>query len=221
MTVAAKKRQGIDWQDISDRLNRAITATTERHTPERVQAILQERARAAARVPAPTPLAGALLEVLRFTLAGEEYALETIYIREVLRPREITPLPGTPEFLAGIANLRGQIVAIFDVRRFFNPATPPAAELARVIVLGRERIEFGMLADAVHEVALLPIEQVKEPPGSVSGIAREYLRGVTAEALSVLDGAILLRDPRLYIDMGEDGEPESTEYTSPLSQQRI
>jgi purine-binding chemotaxis protein CheW len=211
MPVAPKKRQAIDWQNVRDRLNRAITASADRHSPERVRAILQERARTAARVPAPTPQAGALLEVLRFTLAGELYALETTYIREVLRPREITPLPGTPDFLAGIANLRGQIVAIFDLRRFFNLATPAGAELARVIVLGQERVEFGMLADAVHGVDLLPIEHVKEPPGSVSGIAREYLRGVTANALSVLDGAVLLKDTRLTIDLREDGGPESAE----------
>ncbi len=212
MPVASEKRQGIDWQRVRERLNRAVTASTERHTPERVQAILQTpRPAAAAQAPQRAPAAA---EVLRFTLAGEEYALETTWIREVLRSREITPLPGTPDFLAGIANLRGQIVAIFDLRRFFNLATPAGAEVARVIVLGQERVEFGMLADAVHEVALLPIEQVKEPPGSVTGIAREYLRGVTADALSVLDGAILLKDPRLYIDMREDGGPESAEEKS-------
>jgi purine-binding chemotaxis protein CheW len=214
MPVATKKRVAIDWQKVRDRLNRAITASADRHTPQRVQAILQERARAAARVPAPTPLAGALLEVLRFTLAGEQYALETTCIREVLRPRAIAPLPGTPDFLAGITNLRGQIVAIFDLRRFFNLPTPAGAELARVIVLGQERIEFGMLADAVHDVVLLRIDEVKEPPGSVTGIAREYLRGVTADALSMLDGAILLKDPRLYIDMREDSGPESAKEIS-------
>jgi len=52
-------------------------------------------------------------------------------------------------------------------------------DLSRVVVLGGERAEFGVLADAAHEVVTLRTEEVLEPPGSVAGIGREYLRGVT------------------------------------------
>jgi len=174
-------------------------------SPQRVLDILEARARAAARVPAQALEAGAILEVMRFSLGQEAYALETSCIREVLRPKEITPLPGTPAFLAGIANLRGQILAVLDLRHFFGLAAAADTALSRVIVLGRERVEFGVLADAVHEVALLRTDAIADTPGSVSGAAREYVRGVTAGAMILLDGAALLDDPRLVIDLSDDG----------------
>ncbi len=207
MTPPAKKAvAAVDWARAKDRLSQGALAAEEanRLSPQRVLAVLAERARAIARVPADAPAAGALLEVMRFRLGNEQYALETSYLREVLRPKEITPLPGAPAFLAGVANLRGQILAVFDLRPFFGIAAGPATEQNRVMVLGRERIEFGVLTDAVHEVALLRVDELREPPDSVSGAVAEYVRGVTADALILLDGAALLTDTRLYIDLGDD-----------------
>lgn len=182
--------------------------------PERVRAILEERARAFARVLAPTPAAGAMLEVVSFSVSRERYAIEANYVREIFHVPEITPVPGTPDFLAGVANLRGQILAVVDLRRFFGINVQADVPLARVIVLGQERTEFGVLADAVHEVASLRIDQVKDPPGSVAGIARAYLRGVTADALILLDGAVLLKDRRFYIDLGDNARPDRTKEPS-------
>jgi len=206
MQAGRKRHDAIDWQAVRDRLNRSAQALEEaqRLSPERVRAILEARARAAARIPEVAPVAEAVIEVVRFTLGAERYALETTCVREILRSREITSMPGAPDFLVGVTNLRGQIVAVFDLRRYFGIPAPDATDLARVIVLGRERIEFGVLADAVHEVALLRLDQISEPPESVAGLARSFLRGVTAEALIVLDAGVLLDDPRLFIDLGED-----------------
>jgi chemotaxis signal transduction protein len=75
-----------------------------------------------------------------------------------------------------------------------------ATGAARVLVLGSERAEFGMLADAAREVRAVRADEVLEPPGSLAGAGREYVRGVTKEALVVLDGAVLLQDRRLFID---------------------
>ena len=71
--------------------------------------------------------------------------------------------------------------------------------------MGESRTEFGMLADDVQEVAVLRRADVLEPPASIQGTGREYLLGVTGEALIVLDGAVLLRDGRLFVDQAEEG----------------
>jgi len=213
MKPAGKQRAAIDWQDVRARLSRAGAAQTDAHrlTPERAASVLAERARAIARVPPQALEAGAVIEIVRFVLGAERYAVETRFVREVLRAKEFTPLPGTPDFLLGITNLRGHIVAVLDLRRFFGIDEEKPTDLSRVIVLGEERIEFGVVADAVLEVTTLPSAELREPPGSVAGIAREYLRGVTADALVVLDGAILLKDPRLTIDLSEDTVTGSAE----------
>jgi purine-binding chemotaxis protein CheW len=204
--VRRTPRGGIDWQDVRARLARATAATEEalRLSPERAKAVLEERARALARAPAQAPAAGAVLEVATFTLASERYGLATAHVREVVRLTDYTPVPGAPAFLAGVVNLRGDILAVFDLRPFLGVAGGGVTGLSRAIVLGGARAEFGVLADAVHEVTTVPAVELLEPPASVTGAGREYLRGVTPDALIVLDGAVLLRDARLFIDQQEE-----------------
>ena len=205
MTTRRRAAGGIDWQQV-----RAPGAGP--HSPRRVAAPVAgahpcRDGRAGARlaqVPPVAPAAAEVLEVVTFTLANERYALETCHTREVVRFSDLTPVPSAPEFLAGLINLRGEIVAVFDLRRFFGLAEQTPSDLLRAIVLGAERGEFGVLADSVGEVMTLRIDEVREAPGSVAGAAREYLRGVTAAALLVLDGAVLLRDGRLCIDQTDE-----------------
>lgn len=174
---------------------------------ESARAILEERARHLAQVPPQTLQAAEVIEVLIFALGTEKYAVETDHLREVLRLGDCTSVPGTPDFLLGVINLRGQILALFDLRIFFGVPAQAAGEAARIIVLGEERAEFGVLADEVFEVARLRANQVLPPPDSLAGIAREYVRGVTEGALILLDGALLLKDPRLVIDEKEGKHP--------------
>jgi purine-binding chemotaxis protein CheW len=190
----------MDWQQLHQRLARAREATEAslRLSPERARAVMEERAQKLARVPPLPPRADEVLEVVTFGLADERYAVETCHVREVLRVGEIASVPGAPDFLAGLLNRRGDILAVFDLRRFFGAADREPTGGARVLVLGGERAEFGMLADVVHEVTTLRTDEIHEAPASVAGAGRDYLRGVTAGALIVLDGAVLLRDERLY-----------------------
>jgi purine-binding chemotaxis protein CheW len=220
-----EKRTVLDWAQVRQRLARALAATeeSERLTPERKRQVLEERARLLAR-PTDSPVAAPpaqrepkwsgspLLEVVVFTLGNEEYALETRHVREVVRLADWTPLPGAPAFLLGVLNLRGDILAVLDLRSFFGivgrgEPGASATGAARVLVLGTERAEFGMLADAAREVRAVRADEVLEPPGSLAGAGREYVRGVTKEALVVLDGAVLLQDRRLFIDQDEHTGP--------------
>ncbi len=145
-----------------------------------------------------------VLEVATFTLAHERYAIETRYIAKVVRLVDFTPVPGTPGFLGGVVNLRGEILDLIDLRAFLGIASTGLTDLSRIIVLGVERNEFGIMADAVQEVATLRVDEVFEAPASLPGSGRPYLLGVTADARVVLDGAALIRDEGLYIDQGDE-----------------
>jgi purine-binding chemotaxis protein CheW len=194
------------WQQVRQRLARAVAGTEEslRLSPERARAVMDERARSLARVPAEAPRAAEVLQLAVFTLADERYGIETRFVREVVRLTDYTPVPGAPDFLVGVTNLRGEILAVIDLRKFLAVAARGVTDLSRVLVLGGERAEFGVLADTADEVLALRADDVHEPPGSVAGIGREYLRGVTAAALIVLDGGVLLRDGRLFIDQADE-----------------
>jgi purine-binding chemotaxis protein CheW len=209
MTPSPDPLRRFDWDAVRRRLGRAIASTeqADRLPPERARALLEERARALARpLQAATPDAG-VLRLLTFALANERYAIEARHVREVVRLTAYVPVPGAPDFLLGVMNLRGEVLAVVDLRKFLGAAARGVSDLARVLVLGGDRAEFGILADAAHEVVAVPADAVHEPPPSVAGIGREYLLGVTADALIVLDGTVLLRDPRLFIDQAEKAGP--------------
>lgn len=203
MTPNSRRRGGsIDWAAVHARLARANAATEGALTvsAERAKRIMDERARALARPREPDEPAGERIALVTFGLANERYAIETPYVRTLLRLTELTPVPNTPDFLAGVVSLRGDILAVIDLRKFFGLARSGLTDLSRLVVLGRERAEFGVLADEVHEVSTLLKEDLRPPPGDAG---QGYVKAVTGDALILLDGARLLDDDRLFIDQRE------------------
>ena len=198
-----QRRKAIDWDAVRRRLARAQAAGA-RLTPEQARALLDERARTLARRPEEASAAARTLEVVIFEIAGECYALETAHARAVVRLEDLTPLPGAPDFLAGVMNLRGQILPVFDLCQVFGTPRARPAEPSWVVVLGAERAEFGALAETVHEVASLPEGRVRAPEVPPAGIGHDCLRGVTPEGMIVLDGAALLCDPRLFVNQADE-----------------
>jgi purine-binding chemotaxis protein CheW len=205
MKPARKQCEPLDPRQLRERLARAVAATEAslQLSPEQAARVLQERAAALAR-PALPPTGDRVLEVVVFSLADENHALESRHVREVVRFVGCTPVPGGPDFLVGVINLRGDVLAVFDLRRFFGVESSPAGDFTRVVVLGEDRAEFGVLADAVREIQIIRTEEILEAPGSVAGAGRDWLRGVTRDALVILDGAALLRDRRLVIDQADE-----------------
>jgi purine-binding chemotaxis protein CheW len=168
-----------------------------------VARILRERAARLARPADPGALVDEL-ELLEFRLASESYAVETRFVAEVQPLRDLTPLPGTPPFVRGIANLRGRILPVYDLKRFFALPEQGITDLHRIVVVNGGDFELGLLADAVIGVRGLPRAALSPPPPTLSAIAAEYLEGVTAESLVVLDLHRLLSDPRIVVNDGEN-----------------
>jgi len=161
-------------------------------------AVLAERARAAAQ-PEEEPHETALSEILTFRLTNQEYAVETRYVREVFIIREITPVPGTPGFIAGICAARGEIISIVDLARFFSIPEQGLTDLNRVIVLSDGTMTFGILADYITDIGttlagdLAPVEPGATPIGA------RYLLGTAEGSRIVLDAAAILTDPAMVI----------------------
>lgn len=200
----------IDWSSVRERLARATAATESavRVSAERAREIMDSRARALARVQPTEPDAGEVLEIATFELSGERYAIETRFVREVIRLADCVRVPAAPDFLFGVTNLRGETLSVIDLRRFFDLPMRDLSGLARVVVLGDERPEFGVVVESADEVLTLRRDELLEPPGSVAASRREAMRGVTRQALIVLDGAMLLQDARLFIDQIDEADSQ-------------
>jgi purine-binding chemotaxis protein CheW len=191
----------INWQQIHERLERA-RAGLERGIElpaERQQQLLKARARALARARQAEPEPVLWLEVLEFRLANTRYAVETTWVREVWPLRELTPVPCTPPFVLGVINVRGRILSVLDLRRFFELPFSGLGDLNKAIILRSPTMEFAILADQVLGVRRLPLEQLQPVPSALTSIRPEYGRGVTGDALLVLAADRLLADPRIVI----------------------
>ncbi|MDD5307816.1 MAG: chemotaxis protein CheW [Deltaproteobacteria bacterium] len=191
----------IDWEAIRRRLAvaSAVISGGLDHGPEETRRILEARARAAARPPV-TPDDAERIEVLAFSVAGETYGVETRHVREVCELKDLTAVPCTPPFVAGVMNLRGRILAIVDLRKFFELPARGLTELNRVIVLRGGDDELGLLADTIDGVRPVTVSDMQEGLPTLTGIRERFLKGIAGRMLAVLDGARLLGDADLKVD---------------------
>jgi len=195
---AARRR--IDWSDVRRRFDLAWAraARTEQPSPAEVSAILEARAATLARA-LDAGSQGATIDVLDFVLAHERYAVEARYVREVSLLDNLTPLPCTPEFVLGIMNVRGRILSVLDIRKFFGLPEKGITDLNRIIVLESGAMVFGILADEIGYVRSLPVTAMQGPSPSLAGISEQYLMGVMPDGLVVLDAGALLTDETMIV----------------------
>lgn len=161
--------------------------------------ILRARARVLARSPDIVPERASFIEVLDFRLADERYAVETRHVREVYPLKDLTPLPGTPGFFRGLVNVRGHIVPVVDLKKFFDLPDLGLTDLHRVVLVEGGDITLGLLADAVVGVRAIPVDSLQPTLPTLNGIRSDYLKGVTAERVVVLDVTRILTDRKLMV----------------------
>jgi purine-binding chemotaxis protein CheW len=145
------------------------------------------------------------LEIVEFVLSGEIYGIESVHIREAYPLKNFTPIPCTPAFVLGVINVRGQVLSIVDIGRFFDLPRKGITDLNKVIVLGSGDMEFGILADEVLGVSLIPLKDIQESLPTLTGIRAEYLKGVTNDRVTVLDAGKILLDKNLIVHQEVSG----------------
>jgi purine-binding chemotaxis protein CheW len=119
---------------------------------------------------------------LTFHLAGEEYAIGILRVKEIIEFGVVTKVPGTPPFIRGVINLRGSVVPVVDLAvKFGLPESPVTRRTCIVIVeveLEGEQTVMGVVADAVSQVLDLRPEDIEAPPAFGTRVRVEYLRGL-------------------------------------------
>ncbi len=195
------KASVIDWKTIRELLNKGRLAFEGGYeiSDDRRKAILKARAQGLAQEPVRAKTGQGYLEVLEFFLSNESYAVETSYIREVYPLKEFTPLPCTPPFLLGVINVRGRLLSVIDIRKFFDLPEKGLTNLNRVIIVGTGRMELGILSDEIIGLRMISGDDLQRSLPTLSGVRREYLKGVTGEGLIVLEPEKLLADRQIVI----------------------
>ncbi|MCU7494618.1 MAG: purine-binding chemotaxis protein CheW [Ignavibacteria bacterium] len=139
-------------------------------------------------------------EVIEFGLASERFAIETLYLKEVIHVKEITPVPLTPPFVKGIVNLRGNIISVLDIKVFFELPNDPNPGFKWVIILQDNEMTFGILADEIAGIKKLSLRNSIKILSDLNAIRQKYLKAVTSGRVAILDGSKLLNDSSLIIN---------------------
>lgn len=190
----------IDWGKIHRRIDAAGKAIESGFVPnpEERKLILKKRAEMLAREKEKKVDADSF-EVVEFLLAKEHYGIESHFIREVYPLKDFTPLPGVPRFVVGLINVRGRILSVVDIKKFFDMPDIGISDLNKVIIINNDTMEFGILADAILGVRNIAVNELGPPLPTLTGIREEFLKGVTTERMVILDAARILTDNNIVV----------------------
>jgi len=121
-------------------------------------------------------------QFLSFVLAGEEYAVNILRVKEIIEYDNLTRVPGMPASVRGVINLRGRVVPVVDLAlRFGLPEstiTPRSCIVMVEIGTGENAVVMGIITDAVSEVLDLNAEQIQAAPTFGTSVEAEYLDGM-------------------------------------------
>lgn len=118
-------------------------------------------------------------QLVVFKIGDEEFGVDIVQVREIVRLLEITRMPKAPAFIEGVVNLRGQVVAVIDLARRLDVPTKPRSENTRIIIVEIEHNTVGMIVDSVSEVLRLSSDSVEDVPTLIdTEIPEHYIRGV-------------------------------------------
>ena len=177
-------------------------------TAESDARVLLERARLLALPPANTSEPVDLVEVVAFHSGNNHFGIPTTMVREIqsLRALQWSPVPCAPPFIVGLINLRGHLYSIMDLSRYLNHPPQPIAENAYILlVIGGTcedggTMELTLLADDMPTIERGPASRLYPPPATLSQKLQDYVRGVTADRLVILDLERLLSDPQIVVN---------------------
>lgn len=128
-----------------------------------------------------------VIQWVTFRLADEVYGTEVMQVKEVLRLSEITPVPGAPDYVLGIINLRGNVVTVLDTRRRFGLPEKEPDEASRIVIMEAGDQVFGMLVDSVAEVVYLKASEIESSPNVGNEESARFIQGVYSH-----DGELLI-----------------------------
>jgi len=138
-----------------------------------------------------------VLQWVTFKLETEVYGINVMQVQEVLRYSEIAPVPGAPDYVLGIINLRGNVVTVIDTRSRFGLESCEVTDNTRVVVIESEKQVIGILVDSVAEVVYLKASEIDDAPNVGNEETTQFIQGVSnrdGELLILVDLDKLLSD---------------------------
>lgn len=128
-----------------------------------------------------------VLQWVTFQLENETYGINVMQVREVLRYSDIAPVPGAPDYVIGIINLRGNVVTVIDTRARFGLQHGEISDSTRIVIIEAETQVIGILVDSVAEVVYLRSSEIDNTPCVGTEESAKFIQGVSNR-----DGQLLI-----------------------------
>jgi purine-binding chemotaxis protein CheW len=160
------------------------------------------------RAGAHTPAASGTrpLQYLTFWLGNEVFGMDIRTVREIIQAGPMTALPLMPAFVRGVINLRGAVVPVVDLNARFGRPASTLGKKSCVVVFDAlrqgERVELGLLVDAVSEVIKIAPGEIEGPPDFGSAVRRDFIQGIG----KVGQRFVVLLEPDRALDVREMAE---------------
>lgn len=107
---------------------------------------------------------------------SEQFGIDINRVVEILKAQRIHLLPQLPSFLAGIVNVRGEVIPLLDLRKRFGIS--PSSKKERIIIVRSASEKVGLLVDGIKEIVDFLPQEISEPPSMFRGLKTEYLTGI-------------------------------------------
>ena len=131
-----------------------------------------------------------IVQIIVFKLGGDEYAANIDQVTEIITVGPIAPVPDSPDFIKGVANVRGDIIVAIGLRSRFSMHTGEEVQARHAIITEQDNNLYGLMVDEVTEVLRIPETDIKPAPKLVTQIDGRYIPGVVTRE----DRLIILLD---------------------------
>ena len=138
-----------------------------------------------------------VLQWVTYKLGDETYGINVMQVQEVLRHTDIAPVPGAPDYVLGIINLRGNVVTVIDTRSRFGLPSSDITDNTRIVIIESDEQVVGILVDSVAEVVYLRSSEIDSAPNVGTEESAKFIQGVSnrdGQLLILVDLNKLLND---------------------------
>ena len=117
--------------------------------------------------------------LITFILGEEKYGLDILKVRELISfPEGLTRIPGMPDFIIGMFNLRGLVIPVMDLRKKFKMSSEERHEFSVIIIVEVDNKNIGLTVDSVSDVIFVKEENIQETTDLAVNVDTNFIKGV-------------------------------------------
>ena len=148
--------------------------------------------------------------LITFILGEEKYGLNILKVRELISfPEGLTRIPGVPDYIIGMFNLRGLVIPVMDLREKFNMSGEERHEFSVIIIVEVENKNIGLTVDSVSDVIFVKEDDIQETTELAVNVDTKFIKGVAKtkdEMVILLDIDFLLSKEEFDTLLAEKSE---------------